>query len=99
MFRTIKKHEIILESVLVELCRILLHYGNASMAAGLDEDVEISIDFDDSIIEDEETNFNRDARLVQMGVMNLWEFRARWMNEDIETAKASLPQMEALIAE
>lgn len=99
MFRTIKKHEIILESALVELCRILLHYGNASMGAGLDEDVEISIDFDDSIIEDEETNFNRDARLVQMGVMNLWEFRARWMNEDIETAKASLPQMEALIAE
>lgn len=99
MFRTIKKHEIILESVLVELCRILLHYGNASMGAGLDEDVEISIDFDDSIIEDEETNFNRDARLVQMGVMNLWEFRAKWMNEDEETAKASLPQMEALIAE
>jgi A118 family predicted phage portal protein len=99
MFRTIKKHEIILESALIELCRILLRYGNASMGAGLDEDVEISIDFDDSIIEDEETNFNRDARLVQMGVMNLWEFRAKWMNEDEETAKASLPPMEALIAE
>lgn len=99
MFRTIKKHEIILESALVELCRILLHYGNASMGAGLDEDVEISIDFDDSIIEDEETNFNRDARLVHMGVMNLWEFRAKWMNEDPETAKASLPPMEALITE
>lgn len=99
MFRTIKKHELILEGALVELCRILLHYGNASMGAGLDEDVEISIDFDDSIIEDEETNFNRDARLVQMGVMQLWEFRAKWMNEDPETAKASLPQMEALVSE
>lgn len=99
MFRTIKKHEIILESALVELCRILLHYGNASMGAGLDEEVEISIDFDDSIIEDEETNFNRDARLVQMGVMNLWEFRAKWMNESPEEAKANLPEMESLVSE
>lgn len=51
MFRTIKKHEIILNDVLVELCRILLRLGNTAMNAGLDEDVEISIDFDDSIIE------------------------------------------------
>lgn len=52
MFRTIKKHEIVLEQVLVELCRILLRLGNTAMNAGLNEDVEISIDFDDSIIED-----------------------------------------------
>lgn len=97
MFRTIKKHEIILENVLVELCRILLRMGNAYMNAGLDEDVEISIDFDDSIIEDKDTEFNRDSRMMQMGIMNGWEFRARWMNEDEETAKAALPQMESLV--
>lgn len=98
MFRTIKKHEIILESALIELCRILLRMGNAYMSAGLDEDVEISIDFDDSIIEDKETDFSRDLRMVQMGVMNAWEFRAKWMNEDEDTAKAALPQMESLVS-
>lgn len=99
MFRTIKKHEIILEDALKELCRVLLRLGNTAMAAGLDENVEISIDFDDSIIEDKETDFNRDARMVQMGVMNAWEFRAKWLNEDEATAKAALPQMESLVAD
>lgn len=98
MFRTIKKHEIILESCLIELCRILLRMGNAYMSAGLDEDVEITIDFDDSIIEDKETDFARDSRMVQMGIMNAWEFRAKWMNEDEKTAKAALPQMESLVS-
>lgn len=98
MFRTIKKHEIILEDVLVELCRILLRMGNAYMKLGLDEDVEITIDFDDSIIEDKETDFSRDSRMVQMGIMNHWEFRAKWMNEDEATAKAALPKMEDLVS-
>lgn len=98
MFRTIKKHEIILEQVLIELVRIILRLGNTYMNAGLDEDVEISVDFDDSIIEDKDTDFNRDARMVSMGIMNAYEFRAKWLNEDEETAKANLPAMEALVS-
>ena len=96
LFRTIKKHEIVLHDVLETLCRTLLRMGNTYMGESLDEDVEISIDFDDSIIEDKETDFNRDSRMLSMGIMNLWEFRAKWMNEDEATAKASLPNMEEL---
>lgn len=99
LFRTLKKHEIILEEVLDELCRIILRLGNTYMNAGLDEDVEISIDFDDSIIEDKETEFNRDARMVTMGILNDWEFRMKWMNEDEATAKAAIPKMESLVSE
>lgn len=99
MFRTIKKHELILESVLIDLCRIILRMGNKYMGMNLDEDVEISIDFDDSIIEDEESDFNRDARLLQMGILNDWEFRMKWMNEDETTAKAALPRMEELVSD
>ena len=99
MFRTVKKHEIVLEQALVELCRILLRLGNTSMNAGLDEDVEISIDFDDSIIEDKQTDFSRDMQLLQAGIMNDWEFRAKWMNEDEETAKAALPKMQDMTEE
>lgn len=99
LFRNVKKHEIILNDVLTELARIVLRLSNEFFAAGLDEDVEISIDFDDSIIEDKETEFSRDARLVGMNIMAPWEFRAKWMNEDEATAKASLPPMESLISE
>ena len=73
--------------------------GNKYMGMSLNEDVEISIDFDDSIIEDEESDFNRDVRLLQMGILNDWEFRMKWMNEDEDTAKAALPQMEKLVSD
>lgn len=99
MFRTIKKMEIVLEQALVELCRILLRMGNTAMNAGLDEDVEISIDFDDSIIEDKQTDFSRDMQLLSAGIMNDWEFRMKWMNEDEETAKAALPKMQDMTTE
>lgn len=99
MFRTIKKHEIVLEQVLIELCRILLRLGNIAMNANLKEDVEISIDFDDSIIEDKATNFARDMQLLGAGIMNDYEFRMRWMNEDEETAKAALPKMQDMVEE
>lgn len=99
MFRTIKKHEIVLEQALVELCRILLRLGNTAMNAGLNEDVEISIDFDDSIIEDKATDFSRDMQLLSAGIMNDWEFRMRWMNEDEATAKAALPKAQDMVTE
>ena len=99
MFRTIKKHEILLEQAITELCRILLRMGNRYMDAGLDEEVEISIDFDDSIIEDKGQDFNRDMQLLGAGIMNDWEFRMRWMNEDEATAKAALPKMQDMTTE
>ena len=99
MFRTIKKMEIVLEQALVELCRILLRLGNTAMNAGLNEDVEISIDFDDSIIEDKQTDFSRDMQLLSAGIMNDWEFRMKWMNEDEATAKAALPKMQDMTTE
>ena len=99
LFRTIKKHEIILEQALDELCRIILRLGNAAMGIGLDESVEISIDFDDSIIEDDTTNFSRDMQMLSAGIMNDWEFRAKWMNEDEATAKAALPKADNMTDE
>ena len=99
MFRTIKKHEIVLEQALVELCRILLRLGNTSMNAGLDEDVEISIDFDDSIIESREQNEARIYQMLNAGLMRSDEARSILMNEDIETARKMLPGLEDLTDE
>lgn len=99
MFRTIKKHEIILEDVLIELCRIILRLGNTYMGAGLNEDVEISIDFDDSIIESREQNEARIYQMLSAGLMKAEEARSILMNEDIETARANLPGMEDLTTE
>jgi len=99
MFRTIKKHEIVLESVLIQLCRTVMRLGNEFFSAGLNEDVEISVDFDDSIIEDKATDFARDMQMLSAGIMQPYEFRMRWMNEDEQTAKAALPQLEQLVSD
>lgn len=96
MFRTIKKHEIVLESVLVGLCRILLRMGNTYMNAGLNEDVEISVDFDDSIIEDKGANEAKVYQMLSAGLMRADEARSILMNEDLETARKALPGMEDL---
>lgn len=96
LFRTIKKHELILEDALISLCRIILRMGNDYMGMGLNEDVEISVDFDDSIIEDKQADFSRDMQLLSAGILNAWEFRAKWMNEDEATAKKNLPGAESL---
>lgn len=99
LFRNIKKHEIILREVLENLCRVLLRMGNQYMGLSLNEDVEISIDFDDSIIEDKNADFLRDMQLLNAGILNDWEFRAKWLNEDEATAKAALPGMAELTTE
>lgn len=99
MFRSIKKHEIVLESVLEKLCRVLLRLGNKYLGKHLNEDVEISIDFDDSIIEDKDVEFNRAMTMLSAGLMRPEEARSIIMNEDIETAKEALPVMEGLVDE
>ena len=99
LFRTIKKHEIILNDVLTELCRILLRMGNNYAGKHLDEDVEISIDFDDSIIIDKAQEEERVYRMLAAGLMGPVEARSLLMNEDEETAAKALPGMETMTTE
>ena len=51
-------------------------------------DTDIQIDFDDSIIEDKQTERACDRQDVAIGAMQLWEYRAKWYAEPKETAKA-----------
>ena len=44
----------------------------------LKEDAAISVDFDDSIIEDKDTSFERDLRMLEMGVITPAEMREKW---------------------
>lgn len=96
LYKTIVKHEIILESALKELVEIIIRLGNV-LGAGLDENVEITIDFDDSIIEDKATERKEDRQDVSMGAMSLIEYRQKWYNEDETTAKANVPQQAEVI--
>ena len=99
LFRTIKKHEIILEDVMLEIAKIILRMGNTYLGMSLNEDVEMSIDFDDSIVEDKNTEFERDCRLLSMGIMGQVEFRQKWMNEDEKTAQQAIDELKQEVAD
>lgn len=58
---------------------------------------EATYDWGDSILDDEESKekeFARDMQMLSAGILNDWEFRAKHMGEDEETAKASLPKAQ-----
>ena len=66
MYRMLKKHEIILEDVLKRLVKIIIRLGQVT-GESLNPETKITIDFDDSIIEDKETERQQDRTGCQYG--------------------------------
>lgn len=97
LYRTIQKHEIILDSVIKELIRIIIRLGVVSGVSGLDELADVTIDFDDSIIEDKASERSQDRQDVAMGVMSLAEYRAKWYAETEEVARGKLPEQTGVM--
>lgn len=97
MYRTLQKHELILDDVIKELIRIIIRLGIYTGVSGISEDVEIKIDFDDSIIEDKQSERMQDMQDVSAGIMPHWEYRSKWYHEDEETAKRNLPEQNKVM--
>lgn len=65
-------------------------------------DYEAVYDWGDSILDDQENKdkeFARDMQFVSADIMNAWELRAKYFNEDEATAKAALPKMQEMTTE
>jgi len=92
MFRTLQKHELVLERVLVQLIRTIIRAGISIGEPNLNENTDITVDFDDSIIEDKATERTNERQDVAMGVMSLAEYRAKWYGETPEQAQLNLPE-------
>lgn len=97
MYRTIRKHEIILRDALMNLIRTIIRLGKTANVPGLVENTDIVIDFDDSIIEDKQTERAEDRKDVAMGAMGLPEYRAKWYGETEEVAAGKLPDQSAAV--
>lgn len=63
----------------------------------LTKSYEFECDFSDSILSDEEAERKQDEADIASGVLNAWEYRMKWMNEDEATAKANVPQQAEVI--
>lgn len=96
MFRTLKKHEILINDVIIDVCKALMYIHNEfsgdSFKFNLEDNLEVK--FDDSIIEDKETQKMADRQDVNMNVMSKVDYRMKWYNEDEETAKKKIAEIE-----
>ena len=92
MYRSLTKHELVLNRVLIQLVRTIIRAGVSAGIPGLNENTDIVIGFDDSIIEDKTTERQNDRQDVAMGVMSLAEYRAKWYGETKEQAQENLPE-------
>lgn len=99
LFRTLNKHKIILQDAMKQLCRTILRVGNQYMNAGLDEDVEITIGFDDSIIEDKESKLSQMRSDADAGYIRPEIYVAARYNVDEAEALKMMPGMEELTTE
>lgn len=96
MFRSLKKHEILLNDVIIGVCKALMYIHNnfTDDSFKFDLNANIEVKFDDSIIEDKETMKMSDRQDVNMGVMSKVEYRMKWYNEDEKTAKEKITEVE-----
>jgi A118 family predicted phage portal protein len=94
LYRTIKKHEKVLENALTELVMSIIAIGNSEHLFSI-SDPAIVIDFDDSIIESKEQMRLQDRQDVAMDAMGLPEYRMKWYGEDEATANAKIDAIKA----
>lgn len=90
LFRTINKHENPLEDALIEMVQLMIYIGKYFEIFDIAEPSEITVDFDDSIIESNATKREQDRLDVQIGAMSLEEYRMKWYGEDEQTAKSKI---------
>lgn len=95
MFRNLKKHEILLEDVLITIVKAMLYAINTFTSDNVNENAEITIKFDDSIIVDENTERTQDLLDVNSGIMSKVEYRMKWYNEDEKTAQEKINSLDS----
>lgn len=101
MFRTIKKHEAMLEDTLIDMAKGLL-YVEAVFAGdnAIKLDAEITVDFDDSIIEDT-AEIKRQALLeLNVGLISKAEYyRQVYKLGDLQALEYEAKMLQEIIAE
>lgn len=88
LFQSLKKHELLLRDALIGL------YTAVAGLLGLSAP-EVTVNFDDSIIEDSDARRATDRQDVRDGLMTKWEYRMRWYGEDKDTAQAMAADLDS----
>lgn len=86
-FRNLKKHEIIFEKALITLIKSLMYICNTfTTKYRFSSPEKVEVLFDDSIIEDKNTEKENSRKDLDSGIISAVEFRMKWYGEDEDTA-------------
>ncbi|MBQ8569342.1 MAG: hypothetical protein IJ446_09005 [Oscillospiraceae bacterium] len=88
------KHYVSVERFLISLVRSLIHIGNRYFSLGADENTDIEIIFDKSVIIDEAAERAQDIQDVRDGIMPKWQYRSKWYGEDEQSARKIISEIE-----
>ncbi len=86
LMRNIRRHEHALEGAIAGICRALLA-AERRLGVGLPDEGLVRVTFDDSIITDTTAEKRQDMEEVAAGLLDPWEYRAKWRGEDEATAR------------
>jgi A118 family predicted phage portal protein len=90
LYQSLKKHEIVLDSALTGMVKAIGQLKGTEVE-------EVNIDFDDSIIQDKETERQTDKGDIAIGAMGLLEYRMKWYGETEEEAAKMIPEQADVI--
>lgn len=86
LMRNIRRHEHALEGAIAGICHALMAVERR-LGAELPDEGSVRVAFDDSIISDTAAEKRQDMDEVAAGLMEAWEYRAKWYGEDEATAR------------
>ena len=93
LMRNIKRHENALEGAITDIARAVMSVSR-SFGESIPDEGSISVQYDDSIIQD--TAAEKAQDMAEVGVtMAAWEYRAKWYGEDEATARARAAEVDA----
>lgn len=97
-FRTLKKHEIVLEEALIGLTMAMIEIINTYTTDTISTtDIsKIEIKFDDSIIEDKESQKASDRQDLEKGIISKAEYRSKYHNEELKTAEKNIKDISLM---
>lgn len=81
------KQRIAIYEALTDLTRAVLIIGKEKCGAKVDPNAKITIQFDDTMFNDEEAERMRMLQEISQGVVQKWEYRVKYYGEDEETAR------------
>lgn len=94
MYRTIRKYELQIENGLFDLFKSICYIAKNFLGLAVEDEPEIAIDFDDSIIEDEAETQRRALLEYNSGLIDAVEYHSMTRQLTREQAKEFLEEME-----